>query len=93
MQWYQILVKNGVKARLRAADDLFDIAKKLNWPVKGSSYRSVHRSRNRKIRSDLALIASDSLSVLPTDPQSHKLFNFVGELAAVLNVASGNKTL
>ncbi|RKP31915.1 hypothetical protein METBISCDRAFT_13070 [Metschnikowia bicuspidata] len=93
LQWYQILVKNGVKARLRAADDLFDIAKKLNWPVKGSSYRSAHRSRNRKIRSDSALIALDSLSVLSTDPQSHKLFDFVGELAAVLNAASGNKTL
>lgn len=88
LSWYQIMVENGVKARSTTANKLFKAAKELNWPVKGSQYRSSHTQRNKEIRKRLQLVASDPISLLPSENSSelpHKLFDFVEELAAVLN--------
>lgn len=92
LQWYQILVENGVKARSKAADDLFKIVKELNWPVKGSQYRSAYRRQNQKKKLYSTTFADES--VLPKEEKlpSNQLFDFVNELASALEVASKKPT-
>ncbi|WPK27464.1 hypothetical protein PUMCH_004852 [Australozyma saopauloensis] len=93
LHWYQILVENGVKARSKAADNLFATAKRLDWPVKGTQYKSASRKRSKEIKKSEHLLASDPIAILPTNASSsaHKLFGFVEELAAVLNPLSKDK--
>lgn len=92
--WYQIMVENGVKARSITATKLFKTAKELNWPVKGSQYKSSITQRNKEIRKKLQLAASDPVSLLPSGNSStlsHRLFDFIEELAAVLNPIAGGQ--
>lgn len=87
LQWYQILVENGVKARSKAADDLFKVVKELNWPVKGTQYRSASRHQNRKKKSLSSSFEDDFASCKEASP-SHQLFDFVKELASALEVSN-----
>lgn len=92
--WYQIMVENGVKARSTTANKLFKTAKDLNWPVKGTQYKSSQTHRNKEIRKKLQLVASDPVTLLPLKNSSalpHKLFDFIEELAAVLNPIASDK--
>lgn len=63
-QWYVLLVRNGVKAKSVAADRLFDIAKQLQWEVKGSVYKNSGHARNRQARKEMAHLAKTPLRFL-----------------------------
>lgn len=93
LQWYEIIVQNGVKARSTAAYDLFKTAKDLNWPVKGSQYISSVRQRNKKIRENLQHVSSDPMDLLPMNStSSSQRFEIIEELASVLNLVSSDKS-
>lgn len=63
-QWYMLLVRNGVKAKSVAADRLFEIAKQLQWEVKGSMYKSSGHARNKQARKERASLGQNPLRFL-----------------------------
>lgn len=101
-QWHQLLALNGVKAKNVSADRLVEIAKELNWPVKGSSYRSSKHKKNQRARQELAKISSDPLeSIFGKNSGSNSDdgeatvnerpaddMNLVEELGAILHASS-----
>lgn len=69
--WYDLLVQHGVKAKNASADRLIGVAKELEWPVKGTMYRSTAHQKNKKARQELAKLTKDPLVALGGAPTSH----------------------
>lgn len=63
-RWYTLLVRNGVKAKSVAADRLFEIAKELQWEVKGSVYKNSGHAKNKQARKEMARLDNNPLRFL-----------------------------
>lgn len=78
-QWYEELVKHGIKANASPAKDLFKIARELNWNVKGFAYRKLVIHRNHKKRQELKRLRSDPILFLDGDIEDKVTEDLVGE--------------
>lgn len=96
-RWYVLLVRHGVKAKSVAADRLFEIAKQLQWEVKGSVYKSSGNSRNKQARRELAHLNKNPLRFLNKTASTGidndttggaRDVNLVEELGSLLNAVS-----
>lgn len=96
LQWYNLLVLNGVKAKSFSAEKLFSIAKELNWPVKGTRYKATGQKRNKRAREEQAKLDSDSLSLRTLDQEFIETdsgtdaqdVNLMEELGSILRTVS-----
>lgn len=91
-QWYSLLTSNGVKAKNICADRLIAVAKELDWPIKGTQYRSTSHNKNKRARQEMARLTTDPLVVFAEAPVSEVLahagdLNLVEELASILHTA------
>lgn len=87
--WYNLMVKEGVKAKSVAGDRLLSIAKELGWNVKGTLYRRSANMRNQRAREELANLTDDHLSAFGVgttqEQQSQpRALNLLEDLSAIL---------
>ncbi|EGW31699.1 uncharacterized protein SPAPADRAFT_56494 [Spathaspora passalidarum NRRL Y-27907] len=92
--WYDELVRQGAQYVGPLYRSLFDIARKMDWPVTGHAYKWGITKKHRRDRQAMATIHSGSLSFLGKDfPQGDlksgqsepNAVNFGSELAATLH--------
>lgn len=86
-KWYDLLTANGVKAKNVSADRLVEIAKELDWPVKGTQYRSTARQKNRKAREELVKLTTDPLAMFSEASVAGDIsdLNLLEELGSILH--------
>lgn len=92
-QWYNLLTQNGVKAKNVSADRLIEVAKELNWPVKGTMYRTSGYQKNKRARIELARLTTDPLLAFAEPPATEVLshtgdLNLLEELGGILHAVS-----
>lgn len=95
LQWYNLLVLSGVRAKTTAATRLFAIAKELGWPVKGTMYKATSQKRNKRAREELAKLSSDPLSIFQTSPdvaESKSETNLLNDLGEILHTVAMKKS-
>lgn len=94
-KWYDLLIANGVKAKSVSADRLVEIAKELEWPVKGTQYRSTARQKNRRAREEMAKLTTDPLAIFSEasagDYGENVDLNLLEELGSILHSVSAEK--
>lgn len=94
-KWYDLLVANGVKAKNVSADRLVEVAKELNWPVKGTQYRSSAQKKNKRARQELTRLTTDPLAMFSEasvgDSRENTDLNFLEELGSILHMVSVEK--
>ncbi|CUM64992.1 uncharacterized protein PRCAT00002610001 [Priceomyces carsonii] len=62
--WYDQLVKHGVKTTAFPAKNLYRIARQLQWPISGFTYRKLLIHRNHKKRDELRKLANDPINMI-----------------------------
>ena len=79
-QWYEELVKHGIKASAFPAKDLFNIARELNWNVKGFAYRKLAIHRNHRKRQEMKRLCSDPILFQDGDIEDKVTEDLVGDV-------------
>lgn len=82
--WYNMMVKEGVKAKSTAGDRLFSIAEECGWRIKGSLYKRTIHHRNQKARKALANMKSDHLKRMGMNGEEQRSTDLLEELSAII---------
>lgn len=79
--WYDLLVGSGLRAKSVASDRLVEIARELQWPVKGSFYLNQVKKKNRAARREMEALRENSEISEPDSPSlSDELRNLLFEI-------------
>lgn len=82
--WYNMMAKEGVKAKSTAGDRLFSIAEECGWTIKGSLYKRTIHHRNQKIRKELANMKGDHLKNMGINGEEQRSTDLLEELSAII---------